>query len=65
MGPKDDATDDFLDRLAAGLASGQVRLVGVRTRVCGRCKEGTLVSRPTPNWMNRWVCDHCGAKVSR
>ena len=34
-------------------------------RACRACGTGTLVSRPTPNWMNRWVCDNCGKAVSR
>lgn len=34
-------------------------------RACQRCKTGTLVSKPTPNWMNRWKCDSCGRAVSR
>ena len=23
-------------------------------------KNGTFVNKPTPNWMNRQVCDTCG-----
>ena len=34
-------------------------------RACRRCGDGTYVSKPTPNWMNRFVCDTCGHKVSR
>lgn len=34
-------------------------------RACPRCTTGTLVSRPSPNWMNRFICDECGKKVSR
>lgn len=34
-------------------------------RACRKCDKGTLVSRPTPNWMNRWTCDVCGKSVSR
>lgn len=34
-------------------------------RVCKTCGIGEYESRPTPNWMNRWVCNHCGKKVSR
>jgi hypothetical protein len=33
--------------------------------VCPKCKTGTLVGSPTPNWMNRTVCDNCGHKKSR
>ena len=34
-------------------------------RACPACKTGTLESKSTPNWMNRWVCDNCGKAVSR
>lgn len=34
-------------------------------RACRACPTGTLVSKPTPNWMNRWKCDSCGKAVSR
>lgn len=60
-----DGEHDPLDELARLLVEGKVSFVSVRVCVCGRCKEGTLHSRPTPDWMNRWVCDHCGAAVSR
>jgi hypothetical protein len=29
-------------------------------RRCRECPNGTYVSRPTPNWPNRYVCDGCG-----
>lgn len=33
--------------------------------LCGACWSGQLASKPTPRWMNRWVCDACGKAVSR
>lgn len=57
--------NDPLDKLAKDLVDGKIKLVSVRIRVCGRCIEGTLESRPKPNWMNRWVCNKCGKAVSR
>lgn len=34
-------------------------------RRCSKCDAGEYVSKPTPNWMNRWVCNNCNHKVSR
>ena len=34
-------------------------------RACRKCGVGDYVSKPTPSWMNRFVCDKCGHKVSR
>lgn len=56
---------DPIDELAKAIANGNITVTSVRVRVCGGCKTGTLQSKPTPNWMNRYVCDHCGKKVSR
>lgn len=61
--------DDGLDQLAQAVASGEVTITSVRVRACLHCArkgiEGTFKSAPTPNWMNRWICDKCGKKVSR
>ena len=56
---------DPLEQLAKNVAEGKVKIVGVRIRVCGHCKVGTLHHSGTPNWMNRFTCDHCGKHVSR
>lgn len=58
-------TDKQLDALAKALVEGKVKVTGVRFGGCPKCLEGRLVSDPTPNWMNRWVCDACGHKTSR
>lgn len=60
----DPGRDDPLAELARMLAAGEIKLAGVRTRVCGRCRAGTLEHRGTPDWQNRFVCDRCGAGVS-
>jgi hypothetical protein len=33
-------------------------------RRCHKCGVGTMRNSPTPNWMNRLVCDRCKAKRS-
>jgi hypothetical protein len=60
-----DAMDNLIEALVAGMAEGKVELVSIRANVCGKCKEGTMVGSPTPNWMNRAICDRCGRKASR
>lgn len=32
---------------------------------CKKCRKGTYKSNPLPSWMNRFVCDTCGHKVSK
>jgi hypothetical protein len=34
-------------------------------RSCRKCSDGTYQGKPTPNWMNRMVCDKCGHQKSR
>jgi hypothetical protein len=34
-------------------------------RRCCKCRTGVYVSKPTPNWMNRFVCDRCKHQRSR
>lgn len=58
-------TDKQLDALAKAMVEGKVEITEVRVNVCGKCRRGTLESDPTPNWMNRWVCDRCGHKCSQ
>ena len=61
----DPTEDDPLEYLARELVAGNIHITNIRIRVCGKCKEGTLVSDPLPNWMNRWKCNLCGKAVSR
>lgn len=56
---------EALEELARLTAEGKIQIIGVRVNVCGRCKAGTLKHAGTPDWMNRFVCDRCGAEVSR
>jgi rRNA maturation endonuclease Nob1 len=65
MSKKPDPWDAFFDQLIGGMAEGKIKLVSIRMDVCGKCKEGAMKGSPTPNWMNRTICDKCGHKASR
>ena len=58
-------TDKQLDALAKAVVEGKVKIEDIRFNACGKCKDGTMRGDPTPNWMNRTVCDKCGHKASR
>ena len=59
------ATVDEAARFAAKvlLSGGRIELLGFPCRKCGSTER--YISRPSPNWMNRWTCPNCGRNESR
>lgn len=56
---------DPFEAMAKAIAEGKMEITNIRINVCGKCYEGTMVPKCSPDWMNCVQCDKCGHKASR